>query len=76
MYRLVERFVGPLSRSMLVGRFVFVQMMLRRRLSPVVVCDIITKYAFRPSEVLGRRKYTYEIIFHHMALRHVKGLWR
>ena len=65
--------MGPIARDMLVNRFVLVQMFLRRRISAVVVCDFITDYCFRPSEVLGRRYYTYEILFSPMAFRHNKG---
>ena len=72
-YAIIERFLGELSKTLLRNRFLRVQAFLRRRIAPVAVCDVITEYAFRPSEVLGRRKYTYDIIFNHRALIHAEG---
>ena len=64
---LYEHLLSSIAKNFLIYRFIRTNVFLLRTI-PEDLANIISEYAFRPSEILGRRPYYFEIIFSSRAI--------
>ena len=59
-----ERCISEISYNYLKKRYIFTIITLKHKNVPSDLIPIILEQSFRPSEIHGRRKYYFDLIFH------------
>ena len=69
MYTLYEKLLSKIAKQSLINRFIYTNLVLTHKKIPYDLLKIITTFSFRPSEILGRRRYYFGIIFNLYSIK-------